>query len=57
MFERVRRLRSWIAGAGRRRDRVPQDIQERVPLAAIEKVTFFKRDELTRPDLLRGRSR
>ena len=33
--------------AGHRRDRIPADVQERLPLAAIERVAFFKRDEIT----------
>eukprot|EP01035_Chromulina_nebulosa_P000746 gene746-biopygen633 len=44
---RTTRLRSWWADFGARRDKVPSDIRQRLPLPDIEKVTFFKRDELT----------
>ena len=47
MCDRMRKLRSWIATRGEPRDRIPFDIQERIPLASIESVTFSKKDELT----------
>jgi hypothetical protein len=47
MFEAFRILRRWLAKGGPRRDRIPADLEERLPLPAIERVTFFKRDELT----------
>jgi hypothetical protein len=40
------RLRSKLADPMARHDRVPDDIREQLPLAAIEKVVFFKIDEL-----------
>ena len=42
----MRKLRSWIATRGEPRDRIPFDIQERIPLASIESVIFSKKDEL-----------
>lgn len=41
------RLRHAWASLGSRRDRIPADIRERLPLTDIQKVTFYKRDELT----------
>lgn len=41
------RLRTAWADLGSRRDRIPSDIREQLPLADIQKVTFYKRDELT----------
>lgn len=48
-------MRGWLHRLGQRLaeatqlppDRIPEDIQDRLPLGAIQKVTFFKRDELT----------
>jgi hypothetical protein len=40
-------VRDWWASLGSRHDTIPGDIRERLPLTAIEKVTFFKRDEIT----------
>ncbi len=36
-----------MRSASERRDQIPKDIQDRLPLSAIDKVTFYKRDELT----------
>jgi hypothetical protein len=36
-----------FATAGSRRDRIPDDIKERLPLADVETVTFYQRDEIT----------
>ena len=47
MFDGMRRLGRRLAAAGQRRDKIHDDVQERLPLAAIERVTFFKRDELS----------
>jgi hypothetical protein len=41
------RLRDAWANFNSRRDRIPADIREELPLSDIEKVTFYKRDELT----------
>jgi hypothetical protein len=41
------RLQGALADLGSRRDRIPGDIHEQLPLAVIQKVTFYKRDELT----------
>ena len=41
------RLRHAWASLGSRRDRIPADIRERLALTDIQKVTFYKRDELT----------
>ncbi|URD60245.1 hypothetical protein M8312_10675 [Sphingomonas sp. KRR8] len=41
------RLRTAWANVGSRRDRIPSDVLEQLPLADIQKVTFYKRDELT----------
>jgi hypothetical protein len=38
--------KAW-ASLGMRRDRIPADIREQLPLTDIHKVTFYKRDELT----------
>lgn len=40
-------LRDAWASLGSARDRIPADIRERLPLTDIQKVTFYKRDELT----------
>lgn len=45
--ERLRNLQTAWAVVGKRRDRIPDDFREQLPLADIEKVTFYKRDELT----------
>lgn len=45
--DRLRSLRTAWANLGSRRDRIPSDFREQLPLADILKVTFFKRDELT----------
>lgn len=47
MFDSIRKMVRSLATTGERRDRIPDDIQARLPLAAIDKVTFFKRDEVT----------
>lgn len=36
-----------MAFAGGRRDRIPHDLEEQLPLSAIAEVTFYKRDEVT----------
>lgn len=45
--DRFRKLRTAWADLGSRRDRIPDDFREQLPLAEIQKVTFYKRDELT----------
>ena len=40
------RVRSKLASATARHDRIPDDIREQLPLSAVEKVVFFKIDEL-----------
>ena len=47
MTGRLQRLKDWMAGANYRRDRIPEDIQDRLPLSAIDRVTFFKLDQFT----------
>jgi hypothetical protein len=44
---RLMRLRDAWGNVGLRRDRIPADIRERLPLTDIQKVTFYKCDELT----------
>ena len=39
-------VRDWLASLGSRRDAIASDIRKRLPLTVIEKITFFKRDEL-----------
>jgi hypothetical protein len=41
-----RLFKAW-ADLGSNRDRNPRDVLEQLPLADIQKVTFYKRDELT----------
>jgi len=40
-------LRTAWANLGTRRESIPKDIREQLPLADIRKVVFYKRDELT----------
>lgn len=46
-MSRFKTVRDWWANLGCRHDVIPNDIRERLPLCAIKRVTFFKRDELT----------
>lgn len=41
------RIRSKIAAGTARHDAIPGDIRELLPLSAVERVVFFKLDELT----------
>lgn len=41
------KLRQVWADRGSIRERIPNDIGEQLPLADIQRVTFYKRDELT----------
>lgn len=41
------RIGSKLVAATKGHDRIPDDIREQLPLSAIEKVVFFKRDEWT----------
>jgi hypothetical protein len=43
----LKKLRAAWTDLGSRRDRIPSDIREQLPLTDIQKVTFYKRDELT----------
>ena len=45
--DRWTRLRAVWAVLGSRRDRIPTDIRAQLPLTDIQKVTFYKRDEIT----------
>lgn len=47
MLDAVRKFGRWIGSARLRRDRIPADFEEQIPLGAITKVTFFKIDEIT----------
>ncbi len=40
-------VREWWASLGSRHDSIPSDTRERIPLTRVDRVTFFKRDELT----------
>jgi hypothetical protein len=42
----VERIRRKLANATARHDRIPADIREQLPLTAVDKVAFFKLDEL-----------
>ena len=45
--DRLKKLRDGLGQVGSRRDRIPEDIRDQLPLADIQKVTFYKRGELT----------
>jgi len=46
-LDSLKRLRNGWSNLGSRRDVIPNDIRQQLPLTYIQKVTFFKRDELT----------
>ena len=45
--DHLKKLRTAWGNLGSRRDRIPNDIRAQLPLTDIQKVTFYKRDELT----------
>jgi hypothetical protein len=45
--DNLKRLRERWANLGSRRDTIPEDFRELLPLTDIQKVTFYKRDEVT----------
>lgn len=46
MAKWLNRIRTKLADTTARHDRIPEDFRERLPLSAIEKVVFFKIDEV-----------